>query len=172
MGMDSKEDFDLRPLTPADQPFLWEMLYQAIYVPAGLRRPPRKVLQEPELARYVHDWGRHGDMGFAAVDAETGQPAGAAWLRLLSGANRGYGYVDDRTPELSIALLPEYRGRGIGTALMRRLLEAARQCFPGVSLSVARGSCAHALYRRLGFDIVSEGDTGLTMYKAFSKHAG
>lgn len=49
-------------------------------------------------------WGRAGDMGFVAVDAGSGEPIGAAWLRLLGGDERGYGYVDDETPELGMAV--------------------------------------------------------------------
>jgi len=71
-----------------DEPFLWEMLYQAIYVPEGQTAPPRSVVRRPELARYVRGWGREGDCGFLAGDAAD-QPVGAVWLRLLRGENKG-----------------------------------------------------------------------------------
>ena len=103
-------------MTQADEPFLWDMLYLALYVPEGNPPLPREVIHSPELSRYVEGWGQPEDEGFLALDGE--KPVGAVWLRLLTGDNHGYGYVDDLTPELSIAILPEYRGRGIGKALL------------------------------------------------------
>jgi ribosomal protein S18 acetylase RimI-like enzyme len=143
----------IRSLTPADQPFLWEMLYQALYVAADQTPPPREVIAQPDLARYVQDWGRSGDRGFVAIDDKTGQAIGAVWLRLLIGENQGYGYVDDLTPELGIAVLPQYRGQGIGTALLKTLVASN----PGsISLSVAADNPAVRLYQRFGFAIVQE----------------
>jgi ribosomal protein S18 acetylase RimI-like enzyme len=151
----------IRSLTPADQPFLWEMLYQALYVAADQIPPPREMIYQPDLARYVQDWGRSGDRGFVAIDDKTGQPIGALWLRLLIGENQGYGYVDDRTPELGIAVLPAYRGQGIGTALLNALVASP----PGsISLSVAADNPAVRLYQRFGFAILSQ-DHGTLILK-------
>jgi ribosomal protein S18 acetylase RimI-like enzyme len=161
--MNSKQaNFIIRPLVPEDEPFLWEMLYQALHVPEGQSAPPREVVRLPELARYVQDWGREDDRGFLASDAITGQPLGAAWLRLLGGENRGYGHVDDDTPELSIAVLPEYRDQGIGTQLLTRLFDSVPEKFP-ISLSVSADNPALRLYERFGFEVVSRDAGSLTM---------
>ena len=159
--------YTIRPITPADEPFLWEALYHAIYVPLGDAPPERDVVNRPELARYVRDWGDANDLGFIAVTEENRQPIGAAWIRLLTGDDRGYGYIDDTTPELSIAVLPEYRGKGIGTELLIHLLQAASIHHPSVSLSVEAGNPASRLYRRLGFEIVRTSGTSLVMRKTF-----
>jgi ribosomal protein S18 acetylase RimI-like enzyme len=156
----------IRPLAPEDEPFLWEMLYQALYVPEGQSALPREVIYLPELARYVKNWGRKGyplgDRGFLASDAATNQPVGAVWLRLLVGENKGYGYVDDDTSELSIAVFPEYRGQGIGTQLLTHLL--ASVCGQSsVSLSVSANNPAVRLYERFGFKVVSRSDESLLM---------
>lgn len=152
----------IRPLISKDQPFLWEMLYQALYVPKGQSVLPREVVRLPELARYVRGWKRSDDCGFLASDAATGQPVGAAWLRLLVGENKGYGYVDDDTPELSIAVLPEYRSQGVGTQLLIHLLASA--CGQSsISLSVSVDNPALRLYERFGFEVVSLSDGSLTM---------
>jgi ribosomal protein S18 acetylase RimI-like enzyme len=90
-------------------------------------------------------------------------PVGAAWLRLLTGDGRGYGHVDDSIPELSIAILPEYRGQGAGSALLDRLLSLARRRFPGVSLSVSPGNPARHLYERAGFKLVKESEDTVIM---------
>ncbi len=160
------QPYTLRPLTAADEPFLWEMLYQAIHVSAGAAPPPREIIRQPELACYVRSWGRDGDMGFVAVEAATQTPVGAAWLRLWPGAERGYGYVDGHTPELSVAILPGYRGQGLGTRLLQKLLAVADERFAAVSLSVSRDNPAAGLYVRLGFAVVAEEGESLTMVRS------
>ena len=155
----------IRELSPSDQRFLREMLYQSLHVPEGGLPFPRDVVERPELAKYVSDWGRVGDMGFVAVDVGSGEPIGAVWLRLLKGSERGYGYVDDETPELGMAVLAKYRGRGIGSALLSRLLDAAGVVYTSVCLSVSSDNPAARLYRRAGFEPVSESGTSLTMIK-------
>jgi ribosomal protein S18 acetylase RimI-like enzyme len=160
-------DYLLRPLTRADEPFLWEMLYHAIYVPEGTPPPPRDIVNEPELSRYVSGWGGPDDFGLMAVDAKTGRPVGAVWLRLMAGDNRGYGYVDGRTPELSMAVLPEHRGRGVGTRLLCDVLESAAGKHGAVSLSVSVDNPARRLYERSGFEAVELSGSSLTMVKRF-----
>ncbi len=156
----------IRLLTTADEPFLWNMLYHGLYVAAG--QPPfsRDILLEPGIRRYGAGWGRSGDVGVVAEAAD--QAVGAAWLRLWPADDQGYGFVDNATPELSIAVLPEYRGQGIGGQLLTRLLEAARANFTGVSLSVQRDNQAMELYRRFGFEVVCEDGDLLTMIMRWS----
>lgn len=160
-------NFQIVELTVKDEPFLWEMLYEAIYVPPGELRPPREILKQPAIAHYVQGWGRETDLGFIALDPQTGEKLGAAWLRLLRGADRGYGYVDDRTPELTIAVRETARGRGIGQALLKRLIAAARQPFPGLALSVQAANPARRLYERMGFETVMQAEDTLTMVLRF-----
>lgn len=153
----------IRPATSADEPFLWKMLYQAVYVPPGQPPPPRSIVFEPELSRYVQGWGRPDDVGFVAWDEE--KPVGAVWLRLLQGENKGFGYVDETTPELSIAVLPAYRGQGLGTRLLAHLLEAVQARYPSICLSVSPDNPAQRLYQRLGFEVVGALGTSLTLVR-------
>jgi ribosomal protein S18 acetylase RimI-like enzyme len=152
----------IRPLTKSDEPFLWDMLYQAIYVPQGQTPPPREIIFQPELAWYVKGWGRESDCGFLA--STDGQAVGAIWLRFVEDGRHGYGYVDDDTPELSMALLPDYRGKGIGTQLFKRLF-ASPGIHPKVSLSVSAKNPAFRLYERVGFEIVGQDGESLTMIR-------
>lgn len=161
-------EITIRPIQSNDIPFLWEMLYQAIYVSPGAPNPPRGILQSSELARYVQNWGRVDDRGFLAIDTAHAIPVGAAWIRLFTAGERGYGYMNDQTPELTVAVLPEYRRAGIGTCLIRELLTLASAYYPAVSLSVAPGGPALRLYKRLGFELAGERGTSVTMIKQFS----
>lgn len=156
-----------RAITTADEPFLWEMLYLAIYVPPGAPPVSRAILQEPDIAIYVQGWGRPGDEGLIAVEQNSGKEAGACWLRLWTSEQRGYGFIDDHTPELSIALLPEHRQRGLGSHLISAMLEQARTRYDAVSLSVVQTSPAVRLYQRLGFRVEGEVLGSYIMVKRF-----
>lgn len=157
----------IRPLVAADESFLWEALYHAIYVGSG-PPPARDIVHQPDMAAYVEDWGRSDDSGFLAFDSTTIQPLGAVWVRRWTGVHKGYGYIDDATPELSIALLPECRGRGIGTQLLEAMLEAARTRYTALSLSVSPENPARRLYERLGFVVVGQHGPALTMQIVFA----
>jgi ribosomal protein S18 acetylase RimI-like enzyme len=115
------------------------------------------------VALYVKAWGRPGDTAVIAIDG--GFPVGAAWYRLFDGERPGYGFVDERTPELAIAVVPSARGKGVGSALLHALLGRARSAgYPSISLSVDRNNAgAIELYERHGFARVGEDADSLTM---------
>ena len=92
----------------ADPAFLAEMLYEAVNWrdDGAEERPPfDELLDDPELRRYVEDWGRKGDVAIVALD-RLDEPVGAAWYRLFSRDEPGYGFVAADVPELSIARVP------------------------------------------------------------------
>jgi ribosomal protein S18 acetylase RimI-like enzyme len=160
--LEDQTQYSIRPLTPADQLFLWEMLYQSLYVPEGGTPFERAILEHPDIAKYVRDWGRSSDSGFVAI-VDNARPIGAVWLRMLSGSERGFGYVDENTPELGMAIVSEYRGKGIGTSLLDRLIASVNGVFESVSLSVAVGNPALRLYERFGFEVVEQHGDSITM---------
>ena len=142
----------IRPLEPSDQEALWNWLHIALWdpPPAGLR--PREVLDNPAVKIYAEGWGREGDVGVVCV--ADGKDVGACWMRHIRGGV-GLGYVDDDTPQLGIALLPENRGRGYGRLLMMSALEAAGAAgYKQVSLTVHPQNPAIALYESCGFEKV------------------
>lgn len=143
--------FHLREARQSDQDFLFEMLYQAVYVPPGAPLPDRSILDEPEIRRYVEMWGMEGDFGYIAVDSASERQIGAVWLRYFDSARRGYGYISDDIPELSIAVVPEKRGMGVGTVLIDALLRYAAERIKTISLSVDPRNPAIRLYKRFGF---------------------
>jgi ribosomal protein S18 acetylase RimI-like enzyme len=138
------------------------MLYLAVFVPPGAAPPPPSIVAQPQLARYVRGWGRPGDDGIIAVSS-AGDHIGAAWVRVWSDDEQGYGFVDVQTPELSVAVRPECRGQGIGTQLLRRILCRADLIYGSVSLSVSLLNPAVRLYERLGFAALSTDGTSMTM---------
>lgn len=144
--------YRIRLLRPDETSLLRNFLYEAIYLPQGVEAPPRSIVDLPELRIYIEGFGtQHGD--YCLVAEVCGQVVGASWVRLMD----DYGHVDDQTPSLAISLLPSYRGRGIGTALLRSLFGLlSAQGFGHVSLSVQKTNPAVRLYRRLGFYTVRE----------------
>lgn len=117
---------------------------------------------EIPLSRYVDRWGRMGDTAVIAV--EDGRPVGAAWFRLYPEGAPGYGFVDAHTPELTIAVVPTMRGRGIGKQLVEALFERARQGgYTQISLNTRHDPGQEAFYQRYGFEPVREDDGAVTM---------
>jgi GNAT superfamily N-acetyltransferase len=147
--------YRVRSATQADGYFLREMLLHAAFPPGAVKPALDEVLQDERLARYIVNWRRPGDGGVVA-EAE-GQPIGAAWYRRFSRNEPGYGFISEDIPELSIAVVPEMRGRGIGRTLLVRLIEQARaEALPALSLSVSvRNPVAMRLYESLGFRTVA-----------------
>ena len=112
-------------------------------------------LEDLPVGRYVERWGRPGDT--AVVLIERFRPVGAAWYRLFETSAPGYGFVDEDTPELTIAVVPSCRGKGYGAELLEALLDRARaDGYAQISLSVESDSPAVKLYRRHGFETVAE----------------
>jgi ribosomal protein S18 acetylase RimI-like enzyme len=139
----------IRPATAGDIGFLREALGWAANWRGG---SDETLAADSFFAAYVTDWGRHGDAGFLAED-EDARPIGAAWYRLFTEDDHGYGYLSSEIPELSVAVDPEHRGRGIGTALIEALRERARaEGFSALSLSVEKDNPVIRLYERLGFE--------------------
>ena len=155
----------LREASASDEPFLWEMLYHSLYVPSGCAPFSRDILSTPEIAKYMLGWGRSGDMALIALDANSDEALGAAWMRIFASPDKGYGYVSDTTPELGIAVLPEHRGRGVGSLLLQRLVETATSRYDALSLSVSADNPAEHLYRRAGFEPVGSSGDSITMLK-------
>jgi GNAT superfamily N-acetyltransferase len=156
---------EIREASPEDASFLREMLFLSIHVPPGEAPPPRAILEEPDILRYQVGFGRRpGD--WAGV-AEIGDEAvGAAWFRCFSANAPGYGFVRDDIPELGIALIPDARGRGIGTLLLTTAVnEARRRGHPGLSLSVDPRNPAQRLYRRMGFRELPRTGGGIVMIR-------
>jgi len=142
---------------PQDVPFLRDMLHHAFYW-----RENAPEMEDLPVSRYVLGWGRRGDASVIAI--EDYWPVGAAWYRLFTREDPGYGFVDEETPEISIAVVPSKRGGGHGSQLLKALIERAREDgYKALSLSVEPDNPALKLYERLGFRKVGETGGSWTM---------
>ena len=141
-----------------DVRFLRDMLHHAYY---WKERAPDAGPGPVQL--YVKAWGRPGDT--AVIGLLDGFPVGAAWFRLFETGAPGYGFVDEQTPELAVAVVPNARGKGVGSALLVSLLDQARNAgYEALSLSVDRhNQGAIALYEHHGFRQVEETPDSLTL---------
>jgi ribosomal protein S18 acetylase RimI-like enzyme len=151
---------NIRPVMPEDLPFLRKMMYEAArWNPDWPREPIEEVLADPIMLRYHQGWGRRGDGGVVA-EIE-GEPVGAAWYRLFEEDKPGYGFVDEKTPELSIAVVPLHRRKGIGEAVLRScMVQAREEGFQALSLSVAVHNRSRMMYQKAGFERVAESGDG------------
>lgn len=155
----------VRRASPPDLHFLKLMWFEAAFWDPAVPRPSlEQALDVPELARYIKEWGRPGD---TAMIAEDERPLGAAWYRLFTAHDQGYGFVDESTPELGIAVTVTRRGEGLGSHLLDALCEqAAAGGFERVSLSVVRRNPAVRLYERAGFVVVEADENSWKMVKS------
>ncbi len=151
------EYYKIQLISKINVPFLWDMLYEircARCLREGKVLPSRDILKTHELAKYVQDWGRRGDKGFIATNTDNQSPIGAAWYRLFTEDDKGYGYINSETPEIAIAILSEYRNKGLGQVLMLYLLKQAKlDGYQQISLScgLTNANALH-LYQKLGFE--------------------
>lgn len=147
-------DYTIREIQKQEYPLLDHFLYEAISVPEGAESPPKTIIASPELQVYVARFGEaKGDHGLAA-EVE-GKIVGAVWVRIMN----DYGHIDDKTPSLAISLDKEYRGLGIGTAMMKEILVLLEtHGYRQVSLSVQKANYAAKMYQKVGFEILRENE--------------
>ncbi|MFF3102178.1 GNAT family N-acetyltransferase [Viridibacillus arvi] len=161
---------EIRNLEENEYEFLLDMLYESIHIPEN--KPTREeLLNLPHIRKYHENWGREGDQVLIAIDEEN-QKVGAVWYRLFEENNKGYGYVDDNTPELGIAVVEKGRGKGIGTLLMNKIMQLAMtDGYKSISLSVDpdNRNAVH-IYNKLGFQEYGISGTSITMVYRCSKH--
>ena len=153
---DTGEAFAVRPVTKEDEPFLWQMLYEAVHWDSqetGPKPLPEELLSRPGLRRYLEGWGRENDFAVVALDNGDGSRVGATWHRTFPASDPGYGFVDDATPEIVLAVVQDRRGAGVGGTLLHSLMDAAySNGFGAISLGVRKSNpAAVKLYERKGF---------------------
>ena len=146
-------EYQIREIRKEEYAILDEFLYEAIFVPEGVEAPPKSIIKKTEMQVYVSDFGKKDDC--CLVAEMNGKIIGAVWTRIMN----DYGHVDDNTPSFAISLYKDFRGQGIGTALMEEMLALLRERgYKKASLSVQKENYAYRLYQKVGFTIVGEND--------------
>lgn len=151
-------EYQIREIRQEEYGILDEFLYEAIFIPEGIEPPPKSIIKQPELQVYVSDFGQKDDCCLVAeVD---GKIIGAVWTRIMN----DYGHIDDSIPSFAISLYKDFRGQGIGTALMEEMLALLRERgYKKASLSVQRANYAYRLYLKVGFTVMDENDAEYIM---------
>lgn len=154
IGFHSKISYNIRHMNNMEIALLDDFLYEAIFIPEGVEAPPRDIISAPELQVYVQDFGKQeGDICFVAEVEE--KIVGAVWVRIMD----DYGHVEDGVPSFAISLFKEYRGLGIGTMLMKRMLEELKvRGYQKTSLAVQKTNYAVKMYKNVGFEIIDENE--------------
>ena len=146
-------DYHIREIRESEYPVLSDFLYEAIFIPEGMEKPPMSIIQQPELQVYIEDFGKADDWCLVAEVQE--KIVGAAWVRIMN----DYGHIDDETPSFAMSLYEEYRDLGIGTALMGVMLQFLREKgYKQASLSVQKVNYAVRMYRKAGFEVINENE--------------
>lgn len=154
----------IRKMQQAEYPLLEDFLYEAIFIPNGVEPPPKSIIYRPELQVYISEFGT-SKHDISLVADINGKIVGAVWVRIMN----DYGHIDDKTPSFAISVYKKYRGKGIGTALMKEMLDLLKERgYEQASLSVQKANFASKMYRKLGFQIIEENEEEFLMLKKLS----
>ena len=147
-------EYTIRKMKIQEYPLLNDFLCEAIFIPDGVEPSPKSIITSSELQVYVDRFGALKD-DFALVTEIDKKIVGAVWVRIMN----DYGHIDAETPSLAISLYKEYRGFGIGTAMMKEILTLLKSHgYSRVSLSVQQANYAATMYLKIGFSIVRENE--------------
>lgn len=157
----------IRPYHSNDFQFIRDMFYESLFVPEGQQPFDRNILDNPELRKYLENFGQPADYGFVAIEDD--RCIGAIWSRFFSPEDPGYGFVNAEFPEFGIAILSKYRNQGVGGRLIQKLIGHLKsKSINGVSLSVDARNPALRLYQRMGFTEFQKDGDSITMVKRWS----
>ena len=156
----------IREIRSEEIPLLNDFLYEAIFIPEGVPAPPRSIIENEDLQVYVRDFGMKADDRCLVAEVD-GKVVGAVWTRVMN----DYGHIANGIPSLAISLYKDYRGRSIGTELLREMLQLLlRDGYPQVSLSVQKANYASRMYQKAGFEVVKETEEEYVMLCKLKNH--
>lgn len=148
------DNLNIRELKENEYNILDNFLYEAIFIPKGTEKPPREIINNEELQVYVKDFGNYKDDNCIVAELNN-KIVGACWTRIMN----DYGHIDDNTPSFAISLYEEYRGKGIGTKLMKTMLKLLKdKGYKRTSLAVQKDNYAVKMYKKVGFKIIDENE--------------
>ncbi len=146
----------IRKIKHKETDFLKEMLYLALFVPEGQPLFPKSILDNPDISKYIDHWGALPN-DLALVALINNELIGAIWGRTFSKSNAGFGFIDENTPEICMAVKEKFRNQGIGTKLIDEISKIYfSKGIKSISLSVDKENRAKLLYKRKGFFVVEK----------------
>ena len=145
-------NYHIRPIHPTEIPLLKDFLYEAIFIPEGAVAPPREIVDDDSLQVYIRNFGQVPDDRCLVAVADD-KVVGAIWARIMN----DYGHIADDVPSIAISLYKEYRDKGIGTELLKQMLNLLKaDGYKSVSLSVQKANYAMKMYQKAGFQVISD----------------
>jgi GNAT superfamily N-acetyltransferase len=143
--MDKPSGIEITRLTTTQSDEFMEILWTALN-PDGVTGRTRSILYDPIIKPYYEDWGYPDDIGYYA--SKDGKMIGAVWSRIKSCVTNEY----KDYPELSIGVLPDYQNMGIGSLLLKTLIDYCQGKYPGIRLGVnAKAIRVLLFYDKFGF---------------------
>lgn len=147
-------EYTIREIKETEYSLLENFLYEAIFVPEGVEPPLKSIVNTPDLQVYIENFGSNTH-DKALVTEINNKVIGAVWVRIMN----DYGHIDDKTPSFAISLYKEYRGFGIGTEMMKKMLKILKNFgYKQASLAVQKANYAVKMYRNIGFEIIDENE--------------
>ena len=154
-------NYNIREIKKSEISLLNEFIYEAIFTSDGFELPEKSIINHPEIQVYIEGFSTKED-DFCVVAEMDDKIVGAAWVRIMN----DYGHVDDETPSLAMSLYKQYRGLGVGTALLSELLLLIKtKGYKKTSLSVQKANYAVRMYKNLGYEIMYENEEEYIMIK-------
>ena len=142
-----------------EYPLLDDFLYEAIFQRDKTNLLPKSIINKPELQVYIENFGSKQDDHCLCAEVD-GKIVGAVWVRNI----KGYGSVDEVTPEFAISLYREFRGYGIGTEMMKQMIDHLKHAgYTKTSLAVQKDNYAVKMYLSVGFQIIAENEEEFIM---------
>jgi Acetyltransferases len=160
-------DYVIRIMKKSEYPLLDNFIYEAIYIPEGVAAPApaKSVINNPDIQVYIAGFGTEKDDHCVVAEVNE-EVIGAVWVRIMD----DYGHIDDETPSLAISLYKQYRKRGIGTDLMKRILAILKEKgYSQTSLAVQKANYALKMYQAVGYEIVDENEEEYIMVNYLQK---
>jgi ribosomal protein S18 acetylase RimI-like enzyme len=150
------QGYALRPETEDDLPFLMRLYAstrEAELAVTGWSPEQKQAFVASQFAAQRHHYRTYIPACRFEVLERQGEPVGRLYL------DRG----ETRFHIVDIALLPAWCGQGIGTAILRALMETAERDGRGLSIFVEKFNPALRLYRRLAFTAIRDTEMHLEM---------
>lgn len=146
--------YKIREMESSEYPILDEFIYEAIFQRDETNLLPKEIIKSPEIYMYVKNFGKEKEDYCLCTEIEN-KIVGAVWVRNI----QGFGSIDSTTPEFAISLYKEFRGYGIGTEMMNRMLEYLKNTgYSKTSLAVQKDNYALKMYLSVGFQIIDENE--------------